>query len=198
MRDTNKIRLARVLIAVLPRMPRWVCVLAARALMRAMQRYVVGVREPDFEVVRGSDREVYLRRWWVIPRNDQFNIYLHNMLRDDDDVLHDHMYESWSLCLGGELLENYRELPPTGTLRSRVVGEGDVTIRSSILAHQLVVKTAAWTIFVTGPRVKEWGFWCPRGFRHWRDYVSVTQDPSVQGNGAKNTSTQGQGCGEMS
>jgi len=43
----------------------------------------------------------------------------------------------------------------------------------------------AWTIFVTGRWVRHWGFWCPKGFVHWRLFT----DPS-------NSDNIGEGCGE--
>lgn len=30
-----------------------------------------------------------------------------------------------------------------------------------------------WTLFITGPKVREWGFHCPKGWRHWRDFCGV-------------------------
>lgn len=46
-------------------------------------------RAPDFYI--GGNANPYLLRWWVIPRNRFFNVYLHKFLRDDDDrALHDH------------------------------------------------------------------------------------------------------------
>lgn len=197
MRDSTKVRLARTAVLVLPLMPHWVTRRVAACLRLVMMERIARVREPDFQVVR-NDRDVYLRRWWVIPRNDDFNIYLHNMLRDDDPILHDHMYVSHSLCLDGVLREVYQEYPPIGSIETRMVGEGDVTIRSPGMAHQLIVIVEAWTIFVTGPRVKQWGFWCPKGFRHWSKYVATNQDPSVRGNGVgSGTSGIGVGCGEQ-
>ena len=41
-------------------------------------------RQPDFVV--GKPEDPYLLRWWVIPRNKRFNVYLHKFLRSDDDV----------------------------------------------------------------------------------------------------------------
>jgi len=39
---------------------------------------------------------------------------------------------------------------------------------------------------MTGPRVREWGFHCPNGWRHWKDFVSQ-----------ENKGEQGVGCGEV-
>lgn len=161
-------------------------------------------RDPDFTIVRGSDAEVYMKRWWLIPRNRLFNVYLHCMLGDDDAVMHDHMYASLSLVLTRGLGEKYCRDPRrefffeqdlgTGNwdrrsywVQSRSFQAGDVIYRSRHFAHQLLVESPAWTIFVTGPRLKEWGFWCPRGWKHFKDYVRVTGK----------TSKISEGCGEV-
>ncbi len=35
--------------------------------------------------------DFYLLRWWVIPRNEMYNLYLHDIRKSDDDrALHDH------------------------------------------------------------------------------------------------------------
>jgi hypothetical protein len=36
---------------------------------------------------------------------------------------------------------------------------------------------------LTGPRIREWGFWCPQGWRHWRAFTS-----------GRNGETIGRGC----
>src|SRR5271156_1916144 len=68
-------------------------------------------RPPDFIV--GGKEFPYMRRWWIIPRNRVFNIYLHHFLRSDDDrALHDHpswnisfilegAYTEWGISAGG-------------------------------------------------------------------------------------------------
>lgn len=162
-------------------------------------------RPPDFTIIRGSDATIYMERWWLIPRNRFFNVYLHHMLGDDDAVMHDHMYSSLSLVLTDGLSEVYCEDPRQLYLlehdrqnpgveflrrvyltRKRTFAAGDVVYRSRHFAHQLLVRSPAWTLFVTGPKLKEWGFWCPRGWKHFRDYVRV----------AGQTSAVGEGCGE--
>lgn len=173
----------------------------ASTLMTIAHR-VSASREPDFQVRRadGADR-IYLRRWWLVPRGNDVNVYLHQMILDDDAVLHDHPYRSMSLMLTGGLTERYQEVPGNfgGPVLTRRVNRGDIVARSERLAHQLLVDEDArgrvWTIFVTGPRLREWGFWCPHGWRKWSDYVAVNQDPSVRHGGG--TSGVGIGCGEI-
>ena len=40
----------------------------------------IALRKPDF-VIGGHD-DPYMLRWWIIPRNRFFNIYLHKFLHD--------------------------------------------------------------------------------------------------------------------
>lgn len=71
----------------------------ANALIARAQR-----RLPDFVI--GGHANPYLLRWWLIPRNRVFNIYLHKFLRDDDDrALHDHPWFWCSIMLRGEYVE---------------------------------------------------------------------------------------------
>src|SRR3546814_8204117 len=43
----------------------------------------ISLRKPDITI--GGEDNPYLRRWYIIPRNRWFNVYLHEFLRDDDD-----------------------------------------------------------------------------------------------------------------
>lgn len=115
------------------------------------------MREPNIKI--GGD---YLWRWYLIPRNRFFNIYLHKFMRSDDDrALHDHPWWSLSFLLKGELLEhNFR--------CKRHIPRWIPILRSAKFAHRLeLVKGPVWTLFITGPRIRQWGFYCPQGWRHW-------------------------------
>jgi hypothetical protein len=148
-------------------------------------------RDPDLLI--GPDKaDPYMRRWWVIPRNRYLNIYLHNILHDDDDrALHDHPWASLSLNLTGGIAEWYCRHPRVWADTSygvqwREFRQGDWVWRGSRFAHRLVsvqtgapayqsrpaIPGGAWTLFMTGPVMRSWGFWCPQGWRHWRDFVN--------------------------
>ncbi len=138
-------------------------------------------RPPD--VVIG---EKYLRRWWVIPRNPVFNIYLHHFQNSDDDrALHDH---PWMFNLSWLLRGRYRELvpyEPAVSMRESlerdgqgnfVMGlrrvEGSVKFRWGRSPHRIQLTHGdCWTLFITGPRIREWGFYCRNGWKHWRDFT---------------------------
>jgi len=115
--------------------------------------------------------EPYLVRWHIIPRNKWFNIYLHHILRSDDErALHDHPWASVSFKLKGPLEEVY--LDEHGFYQARAIPTLWPIYRSSTFAHRLVLAggATAWTIFITGRHVRLWGFWCPQGWRYWREY----------------------------
>ena len=134
-------------------------------------------RPPDFVI--GDD---YLRRWWVIPRNHYFNIYLHNIRHSDDDrALHDHPWWNLSILLKG----GYLEVLTDSRIRRK---RGTFIFRHPHVLHRLEVRDHehAWTLFITGPAVRTWGFFCPQGWIPWRDFV----DPD-------NPGQQGRGCGEQ-
>jgi hypothetical protein len=36
-----------------------------------------------------------------------------------------------------------------------------------------------WTVFITGPIVREWGFHCPKGWVHWREFTDARDSGSI-------------------
>lgn len=113
---------------------------------------------PDKVVHVGS--VVYLRRWHLIPKNRFFNIYLHNFLGDDKRVMHDHPWASLSYMLRGFFLETYQKGGATSPRRNRIVSAGSWKYRDSKFLHYLQPSkmNPPWTIFITGPKTKRWGF----------------------------------------
>jgi hypothetical protein len=124
------------------------------------------IRKPDISI--GGEDNPYLERWYVIPRNRWFNIYLHRFLRSDDDrALHDHPWVNLSILLRGR----YTEHLPSGVLRVRWAG--NLVARRPTALHRVeLTHGTCWTLFLTGPRVREWGFQCPQGWRHWKDFTA--------------------------
>ena len=129
---------------------------------------------PDFVI--GDN---YLRRWWIVPRNPFANVYLHEILHSDDDrALHDHPWDNRTFVLEG----GYIEHTPEGVFERKA---GDVIARKASDAHRLEIPEGgrAVSIFMTGPVIREWGFHCPQGWRHWREFVD-----------ARHTGQIGKGC----
>ena len=141
-------------------------------------------RAPDV-IIGGADAP-YLRRWWLIPRNRFFNVYLHQFLRSDDDrALHDHPWWNMSWLLRGEYVEVVPHRSDERVEKHLIRQAGDMKVRAAGARHRIVLhRGECWTLFITGPRIREWGFWCPKGWVHWKDFTDVT-GKSV-----------GRGCGE--
>ena len=156
-----------------------------------------GGRKPDF-VIGGAERP-YLLRYWLIPRNRLFNIYVHCFLRSDDDrALHDHPWAfnaSW--IIDGGYIEH---TIANGGIELRTPRQqGDWKFRWGPAPHRVellrgeeeyepdwtVVQRPlpCWTVFITGPVVREWGFHCPgRGWVHWKRFTAIN-DPGAIGKG---------------
>lgn len=139
--------------------------------------------EPHFVI--GEPENPYLLRWYVIPRNRHMNIYLHKFMRSDDDrALHDHPWPFMSLVLKGGYWEHREgKLVTAKSWRS----PGSIAFRKPDTLHRVELEQdygrwrfdpdggyekPCWTLFFTGPKVREWGFRCepPIGWRHWEEF----------------------------
>lgn len=123
-----------------------------------------GRRPPDLVVRRGvpsrdgqDDATAYLRRWYILPRNRLFNAMLHIFAQGDEPVLHDHPWASVGMLLSGEYLEHYDK--GDMVTRTRRLGPGRPVFRGPRFLHWLeLAKGPAVSVFLTGPRIREWGF----------------------------------------
>lgn len=132
----------------------------------------VAERKPDVNI--GKLDDTYMRRWWVIPRNRVFNIYLHHFLRSDDDrALHDHPWWNVSILLWGRYTEH---TIAAGGVNNRVeYSAGAMKFRGAKYAHRVELTNGpCWSLFITGPKIREWGFHCPAGWRHWKEFTDPT------------------------
>lgn len=147
---------------------------------------IMASRPPDV-VIGGADHP-YLLRWWVWKRNKWLNLYLHRVLRSDDDrALHDHPWINMSYIVEGE----YNEVTPQGRTNRK---QGTFKFRLPTALHrlELVSHLVEWkafirdnqvgtamlseekpctTLFLTGPRVRTWGFQCPKGWVKWFEFT---------------------------
>lgn len=135
------------------------------------------MRQPD-KIIGGKD-DPYLLRWYIIPRNRFFNIYLHRFLHSDDDrALHDHPWFNVSFVLRGIFLEHRNG-------RADVRKAGDLIFRTGRTAHRIELFRRSgdvWTLFITGPMYRSWGFHCPQGWIPWERFVDE-QDSGAIGKG---------------
>lgn len=152
----------------------------ANALARCLVDGVAPCRQPD--TVIGEPSRPYLVRWWLIPRNPVFNVYLHCFCRSDDDrALHDHPWLNFSILLRGRYIEH--TIAAGGVHLRRERRAGDVKARSAQSAHRVeLIDGECWTLFVTGPRIRAWGFHCAGGWVPWQSFTAAG-DPGAPGRG---------------
>lgn len=146
---------------------------------------VANSRPPNFLI--GGAENTYMRRWWVIPRNKIFNIYLHHFLRSDDDrALHDHPWWNVSILLEGSYTEH--TISAGGVNHQLEYGAGALKGRFAGYAHRIELdKGPCWSLFITGPVIREWGFHCPKGWRPWKQFVDDRDNGKI-----------GAGCDDLS
>lgn len=134
-------------------------------------------REPDF-IIGGKDNP-YMLRWWIIPRNPVFNIYLHQFLRSDDDrALHDHPWWNVSILLDNRYVEH--TIAAGGVNHKAEYLAGAIRFRRAKTAHRIELTNGlCCSLFITGPVIRHWGFHCPNGWRHWREFTDARDSGSV-------------------
>lgn len=143
--------------------------------------------DPDFII--GSPERPYIRRWWLVPRNRVCNVYLHQILRSDDDrALHDHPWPNVSIVLWNR----YREITPVKQgqpphhdfyhdgLTHRIVKMLRPRFRRATDAHRLeIIDGPVWSLFITGPWQRTWGFRCAKGWVPWHEFVDATDHGNI-------------------
>ena len=133
-------------------------------------------RDPDFVISRDPEgKKPYLLRWWITPRNCYFNIYLHKFVGSDKETPHDHPWWSISLALKGQAKEDSF----TGDeVTEKEIYPGRLIVRGPQYIHRIKIGyEPLWTLFITGPVVRGWGFWKDGEFIPWRDFC----DPDDRG-----------------
>lgn len=196
--------------------------LIAQALFKRLAVPTALRRKPD--QVIGDATRPYLHRWYLTPWRNAYedipeesrtrwqrfvgrlpNVYLHCIMRSDDDrALHDHPWHWASFILAGSYVEvSHAPLQVSrlslrgadamtvdvGTKHltlSRRYSAGALRFNRATFAHRLVINDSdyAWTLLFAGPRFRHWGFLCPSGWVHWKNFT----DPATKG------STVGKGC----
>jgi hypothetical protein len=113
-------------------------------------------------VIVHADGAPYLERYHLVDTS-HVQVRIHHWLSGDDErAPHDHPWANTTLVLTGTLIEHTE----TG---GYALGPGSVVTRHPTDPHRVeLVSDDAWTLFVTGPIVRDWGFHTPTGWVHWR------------------------------
>ena len=116
-----------------------------------------------------DNNEPYLIRYYLlfIKRKDfPFNIFIHHILKDDEEDLHDHPWGFFSLILNG----GYHETILNENKRTETHWRGPGTFQRVTANHihriSIVPRCGGcWTLFIPFKQEKQWGFW-----RYNKDY----------------------------
>lgn len=104
---------------------------------------------------------IYLQRWYLLPRNRLCNLYLHRFVASDDPTCHDHPWWFASVLISGA----YHEIEPHRVTTRR---RGSIAVRRAQHRHSVRLprdsaghEIPCISVVITGPRIRDWGFWCP-------------------------------------
>jgi hypothetical protein len=141
-------------------------------------------REPDL-VITGDDEKPYLYRWWVTPHSQEANVYAHIQVASDPArPLHDHPWDNMSVILSGGYREKLCHFP--SMFDAKVLfyprKKGDAIFRKAEWAHRLILPAHipyAMTLFSTGPKIREWGFWHGQEWHSFSEWCKKDAEKSV-------------------
>ena len=114
--------------------------------------------------------EPYLERYYLFLKDRQrfpFNVFLHKFLKSDPDDLHDHPWPYATLILKG----GYWETTPEGRFW-RGPGHFRICTARSLHRIELDPSVECWTVFMPGPKQREWGFIKNGTWTQWEQYLA--------------------------
>lgn len=149
------------------------------SLAESILGYPTRIIDPD--LVIAPDGQPYLYRWHVIEKSNMANVYLHVQVASDPErPLHDHPWDNFSVILSGSYDELWDPAPGIGDQGwhpvTRKFRKGDTVKRKATEAHRLLMPAGipyTMTLFSTGPKVNDWGFWYPEGKRLYQEVTRV-------------------------
>ena len=114
---------------------------------------------------RQSD-EPYLERYYLFLKDRDrfpFNVFLHKFLKGDPDDVHDHPWPYATLILKGGYYEWLPQFDSTGNKIAEMCvwrGPGSFRVCRANSYHRIELdpSVTAWTLFMPGPKKRDWGF----------------------------------------
>ena len=116
--------------------------------------------------------EDYMLRWYIIPENGWRNVLLHRMNGPDlGRDLHDHPWDFTTFILWGGYDEAV--LLANGAPNFDRLRWLSWRSRRAEYTHTIkrLYRRPTWTLVITGPKRREWGFHTKDGWVHWQTYV---------------------------
>lgn len=158
----------------------------AGRMVSTAERYLRDITEDQFEAnrIRARDKWTmiyfadgtpYLCRYKLFKFDNQGGLYIHAILKSDDPEPHDHPFHFISAILLGGYKESILEVE-TGDIYSHERGIGSIRFRDARTAHVLTLRgdeVPAITLFLRGPRFRDWGFYHgrPPQWTEWKNWL---------------------------
>lgn len=132
---------------------------------------------PHTDIVK-EGKGLYLRRFYLGPPTWTPRVYLHHILRSDDDRdPHDHPWDYTTAILANGYRESvFFPRTPYGYAHTMTVGDFRRYYARHTHKLELLDGRDTWTLVIAGPTIRRWGFWIlgdgitPRNDR-WVDHV---------------------------
>lgn len=128
---------------------------------------------PERATIPGDDGKPKFHRYYILGTGKTFGLFLHHFVRSDAPrQFHDHPW-SWGVSIilrGGYLEERRRRDGGAVTRRHRKPGRCNVLLPGVFHRVEVCENRPAWTLFLHGPKVRDWGFLdaVTGSFRFWR------------------------------
>lgn len=170
-------------------------ILGPHAAMAQLRGEMGGLWNPD--LVIAPDGEPYLYRWYLMPCGGYYlpngakreipmygnSVMLHIQVQSDPErPYHDHPWDNQSVILAGGYEERIQSQPPHGEVATEWRHRGDVVVRAATEAHRLILPPGilyTMTVFSTGPKIREWGFWYGDTWHNSHGHVAMRNGVSV-------------------
>jgi len=124
----------------------------------------------SFRSIKREGGKDYLERHFILKIKGR-SVYLHRFWDSDPgNDLHDHPWYNISIVLKGEYIEHLQD---GSSIRRKA---GDICFRTARTAHRIEIEPGwegkVWTLFLTGKRYRQWGFYTPNG---WVEASEITE-----------------------
>ena len=125
------------------------------------------------------ENEPYLERYYVFLQDRNrfpFNVFVHKFLKSDPDDVHDHPWPFFTVILRGGYWEWTPQFDAQGRKINEVAkwcGPGSFRCASADQYHRIELDPdiTAWTLFMPGPKKRDWGFLVKNKWVQWEQYL---------------------------
>jgi hypothetical protein len=125
------------------------------------------------------ENEPYLERYYLFLRERDrfpFNVFLHKFLKSDPDDVHDHPWPYATLILKGGYWEWRPQFDADGNKIAEIArwcGPGSFRWAGANTYHRVELDPSVecWTLFMPGPKQRDWGFLVRNKWVQWEEYL---------------------------